>query len=96
MKIEGLLLEKYRSESSRYKLGTDTMDAVWFDSESSWSAVVEEREGSFWPSDLYLERSDQHRGRFQSSLLTSIATTEQAPYKTVLTHEFSWMKGVTK
>ena len=49
--------------------GTDTMD-VWFDSGSSWSAVLEQR-GLPVPADLYLEGSDQHRGWFQSSLLTS-------------------------
>lgn len=41
---------------------------------SSWAAVVENREGLKWPADLYLEGSDQHRGWFQSSLLTSVAT----------------------
>ena len=46
---------------------------VWFDSGSSWSAVCEQREDLEYPADLYLEGSDQHRGWFQSSLLTSVA-----------------------
>lgn len=87
MNTEELLPEKYRGEAGKYKKGTDTMD-VWFDSGTSWAAVVKGREGLFWPSDLYLEGSDQHRGWFQSSLLTSIATTGRAPYKSVLTHGF--------
>ena len=63
---------------------------VWFDSGVSWRAVVEKRseELGHTPVDLYLEGSDQHRGWFQSSLLTSIATQGKAPYKEVLTHGF--------
>ncbi len=64
---------------------TDTMD-VWFDSGVSHQAVLTTRDELTWPSDLYLEGSDQHRGWFQSSLSTSVATTGQAPYKAVLTH----------
>ncbi|KAF0896070.1 hypothetical protein E2562_018185 [Oryza meyeriana var. granulata] len=48
---------------------------VWFDSGSSWAAVLAKRNGLNFPADIYLEGSDQHRGWFQSSLLTSIATT---------------------
>ncbi|EGD48640.1 isoleucyl-tRNA synthetase [Ruminiclostridium papyrosolvens DSM 2782] len=66
---------------------TDIMD-VWFDSGSSHVAVLENREGLSWPADLYLEGSDQHRGWFQSSLLTSVATRKGAPYKKVLTHGY--------
>ena len=67
----------------------DIMD-VWFDSGVSWNAVVEKRseELGHTPVDMYLEGSDQHRGWFQSSLLTSIATQDKAPYKQVLTHGF--------
>ena len=67
----------------------DIMD-VWFDSGVTWRAVVEKRfdELGHTPVDMYLEGSDQHRGWFQSSLLTSIATQGKAPYKTVLTHGF--------
>ena len=80
-----LLPEKYRNESDRWKKGLDTMD-VWFDSGSSWAAVCEQREELQYPADLYLEGSDQHRGWFQSSLLTSVAVNNKTPYKTVLTH----------
>ena len=67
----------------------DIMD-VWFDSGVSWRAVVEKRsdELNHTPVDMYLEGSDQHRGWFQSSLLTSVATQGKAPYKQVLTHGF--------
>lgn len=64
---------------------TDTMD-VWFDSGVSHRAVLTTRDELSWPSDLYLEGSDQHRGWFQSSLSTSVATTGKAPYRAVLTH----------
>lgn len=63
----------------------DIMD-VWFDSGSSHTAVVKKRDNLKFPADLYLEGNDQYRGWFQSSLLTSVATTGEAPYKTVLTH----------
>ncbi len=65
--------------------GLDTLD-VWIDSGSSHAAVVRKR--LVFPADLYLEGSDQHRGWFQSSLLTSIAATGEAPYKQVLTNGF--------
>lgn len=67
----------------------DIMD-VWFDSGSTWKAVVEKRhqELGHIPVDMYLEGSDQHRGWFQSSLLTCMATEGRAPYKEVLTHGF--------
>eukprot|EP00177_Eucheuma_denticulatum_P006821 GFKZ01012409.1.p1 GENE.GFKZ01012409.1~~GFKZ01012409.1.p1 ORF type:complete len:1047 (+),score=130.35 GFKZ01012409.1:183-3323(+) len=67
--------------------GRDTMD-VWFDSGSSWSAVANHRRELKYPADVYLEGSDQHRGWFQSSMLTSVATERKAPYKRVLTHGF--------
>lgn len=72
---------------SEFSKETDIMD-VWFDSGSSHVAVLENREGLSWPADLYLEGSDQHRGWFQSSLLTSVATRKGAPYKKVLTHGY--------
>ncbi len=65
----------------------DILD-VWFDSGVSHAAVLEEREDLSWPADMYLEGSDQHRGWFQSSLLTSVATRHKAPYRQVLTHGF--------
>ncbi len=69
-----------------FRKETDIMD-VWFDSGSSWSGVLE-TEGIEVPCAMYLEGSDQHRGWFQSSLLTSVATSGHAPYKAVLTHGF--------
>lgn len=87
MKVEDLLPEKYRDKALDYEKGMDTMD-VWFDSGSSWAAVLEKRNGLTFPADLYLEGTDQHRGWFQSSLLTSIATKGKAPYAGVITHGF--------
>ncbi|GAA6619003.1 isoleucine--tRNA ligase [Scytonema sp. NUACC26] len=87
MSVEELLPEKYRNNGRSYRKGTDTMD-VWFDSGSSWAAVAEQRWQLRYPVDMYLEGSDQHRGWFQSSLLTSVAVNDCAPYKTVLTHGF--------
>jgi isoleucyl-tRNA synthetase len=70
-----------------FRKESDIMD-VWFDSGSSHVAVLEGRDGLRWPADLYLEGSDQHRGWFNSSLCTSVATRGVAPYKAVLTHGF--------
>ena len=88
LSVEELLPESYRNNGKSYRKGTDTMD-VWFDSGSSWAGVLKEREELKYPADIYLEGSDQHRGWFQSSLLTSVATNGHAPYKTVLTHGFT-------
>ena len=82
--IEELLPTSLQSTATDYIQGTDTMD-VWFDSGSSWSAVLKE---SDHVADMYLEGSDQHRGWFQSSLLTSVAAQGKAPYKAVVTHGF--------
>lgn len=87
LSVEELLPEPYRSNGRKYRRGTDTMD-VWFDSGSSWAAVAKQRPELGYPVDMYLEGSDQHRGWFQSSLLTSVAVNGIAPYKTVLTHGF--------
>jgi len=65
----------------------DIMD-VWFDSGSSHAAVAEPNPDMGWPVDMYLEGSDQHRGWFQSSLLTAVATKGRAPYREVLTHGY--------
>jgi isoleucyl-tRNA synthetase len=65
----------------------DILD-VWFDSGVSHRCVLDEREELSRPADIYLEGSDQHRGWFQSSLLTSVAMHGEAPYKQVLTHGF--------
>jgi isoleucyl-tRNA synthetase len=90
MSVEELLppavVAQAQASGTTYRKGFDTMD-VWFDSGSSWAAVVQARLGR--SADLYLEGSDQHRGWFQSSLLTSVAVTGSAPYKTVLTHGFT-------
>ena len=68
-----------------FRKETDIMD-VWFDSGSSHAAVLAARPELKWPTDLYLEGSDQHRGWFNSSLSTAIATRGAAPYQSVLTH----------
>lgn len=83
-----LLPPAYADQADQWRKGTDTMD-VWFDSGSSWAAVSSQREALSYPADLYLEGSDQHRGWFQSSLLTSVAVNGKAPYKRVLTHGFA-------
>jgi isoleucyl-tRNA synthetase len=82
-----LLPAMYKDQADKWKKGTDTMD-VWFDSGSSWAGVAKARQELAYPADLYLEGSDQHRGWFQSSLLTSVAVNDIAPYKAVLTHGF--------
>ncbi|MBO5254512.1 MAG: class I tRNA ligase family protein, partial [Opitutales bacterium] len=69
------------------KKGTDTLD-VWIDSGSSHLACLSRHNDLSWPADLYFEGSDQHRGWFQSSLWTAIATKGKAPYKRVITHGF--------
>jgi isoleucyl-tRNA synthetase len=71
-----------------FKKETDILD-VWFDSGVSQAAVLKRRPELAWPADLYLEGSDQHRGWFQSSLLTSVGTVGVAPFKSVLTHGFT-------
>jgi isoleucyl-tRNA synthetase len=75
-------------EADHYHKVTDTLD-VWFDSGVSHFAVLKTREQLRVPADLYFEGSDQHRGWFQSSLLTASAIYGHAPYKTVLTHGFT-------
>jgi len=72
----------------QYVKVTDTLD-VWFDSGVTHACVVDAREELTGPADLYLEGSDQHRGWFQSSLMTSVAMNGKAPYKQVLTHGFT-------
>lgn len=75
-------------QAAQYEKVTDTLD-VWFDSGVTHACVLHERSELQFPADIYLEGSDQHRGWFQSSLLTSLAIDGQAPYKTVLTHGFT-------
>ncbi|BEV35627.1 isoleucine--tRNA ligase [Synechococcus sp. M16CYN] len=83
-----LLPATFADQANQWRKGLDTMD-VWFDSGSSWAAVASQRTNLNYPADLYLEGSDQHRGWFQSSLLTSVAINGQAPYQRVLTHGFA-------
>ena len=74
------------SPNGIFKKETDIMD-VWFDSGSSYKTL--ERRGISYPADLYLEGSDQYRGWFNSSIITGVATTGVAPYKTVVSHGFT-------
>lgn len=74
-------------DASDYEQIFDILD-VWFEAGASHAFVIEKRDDLKWPADLYLEGMDQHRGWFQSSLLHSIATRNEAPYKTLFTHGF--------
>jgi isoleucyl-tRNA synthetase len=80
--------ELLRDAAADYEKVTDTLD-VWFDSGVTHSCVLDKRAELHYPADLYLEGSDQHRGWFQSSLLTAIAMRGNPPYKQVLTHGFT-------
>ncbi|KAA3627670.1 MAG: isoleucine--tRNA ligase [Proteobacteria bacterium] len=75
-------------EAAHYEKVGDTLD-VWFDSGTTHYTVLEQRPELRFPADMYLEGSDQHRGWFHSSLLTSVAMNGVAPYKSVLTHGFT-------
>ena len=75
-------------EAAAYDKLSDTLD-VWFDSGVTHATVLERNDSLGFPADLYLEGSDQHRGWFQSSLLSSVAMRGTAPYKSVLTHGFT-------
>ncbi|VAW76301.1 Isoleucyl-tRNA synthetase, partial [hydrothermal vent metagenome] len=81
-------VELLGDEAAQYDKVTDTLD-VWFDSGTTHQCVLERRKELGFPADLYLEGSDQHRGWFQSSLLTSVAMHGKAPYRQVLTHGFT-------
>ncbi len=76
---------KFGTEGFRH--GRDILD-VWFDSGICHAAVQKRRQGMGFPADIYLEGSDQHRGWFNTSMLTSMATNEEAPFKALLTHGF--------
>ncbi|MDO4912152.1 MAG: isoleucine--tRNA ligase [Lactobacillus sp.] len=85
-----LLPEGFTSEHSpngKFRKETDILD-VWFDSGSSHRAVMSARNETSFPADLYLEGSDQYRGWFNSSLITSVATTGKSPYRAVLSQGF--------
>lgn len=75
------------SPNGIFEKETDIMD-VWFDSGSSWNGVMNARESLAYPADLYLEGSDQYRGWFNSSLITSVAVNGHAPYKSILSQGF--------
>ncbi|UJS24529.1 isoleucine--tRNA ligase [Thiothrix winogradskyi] len=75
------------NDAPHYDKVSDTLD-VWFDSGVTHASVLERRADLQFPADVYLEGSDQHRGWFQSSLLTAIGTRGAAPFRTVLTHGF--------
>ena len=75
------------SDAAHYRKLSDTLD-VWFDSGATHAAVLAQRGELKFPADLYLEGSDQHRGWFQSSLLTACAINGRAPYDALLTHGF--------
>ncbi|MFW5926620.1 MAG: isoleucine--tRNA ligase [Wenzhouxiangella sp.] len=75
-------------DGDRYEPVSDILD-VWFDSGVSHYCVLDQRDELTRPADIYLEGSDQHRGWFQSSLLTSVAMHGIAPYRQVLTHGFT-------
>ncbi len=81
-------VELLGADADQYDKVSDTLD-VWFDSGVTHSCVLGRRPELLFPADLYLEGSDQHRGWFQSSLLTSVAMHGKASYKTVLTHGFT-------
>ena len=76
-----------KCSGSEFSREEDILD-VWFDSGSSFAAVLEKADNLSFPADLYLEGSDQHRGWFQSSLLVSVGTRGRAPFRAVLTHGF--------
>lgn len=88
--VERWLPAEFEGKGTEYYKGRDTMD-VWFDSGTSWTMLTPRKDEPYL-ADYYLEGSDQHRGWFQSSLLTKIAVSEgdyRAPFKNVITHGFT-------
>jgi isoleucyl-tRNA synthetase len=90
LEIKDLLVENSGYESEHLEKVMDILD-VWFDSGSTWKAVLQsdEYDAGDYPASMYLEGSDQHRGWFQSSLLVSTANNGIAPYAKILTHGFT-------
>ncbi|WP_457599210.1 isoleucine--tRNA ligase [Hydrogenimonas sp.] len=90
MSVEELLYPGSGYDPADLQKVNDILD-VWFDSGSTWYAVLKSRnyDAGAFPADLYLEGSDQHRGWFQSSLLLGSAIEHRAPYKAILTHGFT-------
>jgi isoleucyl-tRNA synthetase len=80
--------EDFGVDPAKYRKLTDTVD-VWFDSGTTHFTVLRHLEGQKYPANIYLEGSDQHRGWFQSSLLTGCAMDGRAPYDSLLTHGFT-------
>ena len=97
--IDKLLPPSFSDQIGRWRRGNDTMD-VWFDSGSSWAAVLSDSGTTSGRhsqvADMYLEGVDQHRGWFQSSLLTSVAVQSCAPYRRLVTHGFVLDKSGAK
>lgn len=84
--VKELLAPAYKADAHLYERGSDTMD-VWFDSGVSWASATKAQ--ALNQADLVVEGSDQHRGWFQSSLLTAIASGRtEAPFRSILTHGF--------
>ncbi|RDU67635.1 isoleucine--tRNA ligase [Helicobacter didelphidarum] len=88
--IEDLLPQFYKNKAQNYTKNMHILD-VWFDSGSTWFAVLESKDynAGYYPSSMYLEGSDQHRGWFQSSLLVSCAINKKAPFHSIVTHGFT-------
>ncbi len=80
--------EDFGVDPAKYRKITDTVD-VWFDSGTTHFSVLRKLAEQKWPANMYLEGSDQHRGWFQSSLLTGCAMDGRAPYDSLLTHGFT-------
>lgn len=91
-KVVDLLPPLLRDRADELEKCDNILD-VWFDSGSTWSAVLCDEDSTYnagdYPCDMYLEGSDQHRGWFQSSLLISCAINHKAPFKSILTHGFT-------
>ena len=90
MKVEEIIPPNFscpNCKKNEFKKEKDIID-VWFESGISHQAVIAQEESLSYPADLYLEGSDQHRGWFQTSLLTSLAFRQDIPFKQVLTHGF--------
>ena len=88
--VKELMPEGYKCPhcgGTHFRKESDIMD-VWFDSGSTHQGVLKHDPDLDYPCEMYLEGSDQHRGWFNSSLLTSVAVNGYAPYKSVLTHGF--------
>ena len=100
--IKDLLPQSHKHLAQNLSKSKHILD-VWFDSGSTWSAVLKNNyqtknayDAGDHPADMYLEGSDQHRGGFQSSLLLSCAVSKIAPYKQILTHGFTFDRNGEK